>query len=200
MSEDDPLRDLLDGNISAEELEAIRASPDLRKLALRMYGDSVLELLGEEIIPEAAVDEPDLDLEMVEVIPETVPVVRASIDSASARKSGVNTSSGKSGILLTLGGIGGLGIGLTNVYWGLGNIIPTCADTVHQTCGISLKLNWASAHLTADKLGWSPVGTWGIPDMVTCWSQCALIGLQFHATALILGAHQSQMVVDVLLF
>ena len=92
------------------------ASPDLRKLALRMYGDSVLELLGEEIIPETAVDEPDLDLEM-RVIPETVPVVRASIDSASARKSGVNTSSGKSGILLTLGGIGGLGIGLTNVYW-----------------------------------------------------------------------------------
>ena len=47
MTEDDPLRDLLDGNISAEELEAIRASPDLRKLALRMYGDSVLELLGD---------------------------------------------------------------------------------------------------------------------------------------------------------
>ena len=179
MTEDDPLRDLLDGNISAEELEAIRASPDLRKLALRMYGDSVLELLGEEIIPETAAHEPDLDLEMVEVIPETVPVVRASIDSASARKSGVNTSSGKSGILLTLGGIGGLGIGLTNVYWGLGNIIPTCADTVHQTCGISLKLNWASAHLTADKLGWSPVGTWGIPDMVLVGASALLLAFSF---------------------
>ena len=116
---------------------------------------------------------------MVEVIPETVPVVRASIDSASARKSGVNTSSGKSGILLTLGGIGGLGIGLTNVYWGLGNIIPTCADTVHQTCGISLKLNWASAHLTADKLGWSPVGTWGIPDMVLVGASALLLAFSF---------------------
>ena len=179
MSEDDPLRDLLDGNISAEELEAIRASPDLRKLALRMYGESALELLGEEIIPEDASHEPDVDLEMVEVIPDLVPVVRASIDSASARKSSASTSSGKMGLMSTLGGIGGLSIGLANIYWGLGNVIPTCADTVHDTCGVSLKLNWASAHLTAYKLAWSPVGTWGIPDMVLVGASALLLTFSF---------------------
>ena len=50
MPEDDPLKSLLDGDISSEELEAIRSSPDLRKLAIRMYGESILNLLGEEKI------------------------------------------------------------------------------------------------------------------------------------------------------
>ena len=66
MPEDDPLKSLLDGDISSEELEAIRSSPDLRKLAIRMYGESILNLLGEEDIEmvESIGTSQDDDLEM----------------------------------------------------------------------------------------------------------------------------------------
>ena len=67
MSDDDPLKSLLDGDISSEELDAIRSSPDLRKLAIRMYGESILNLLGEDIADEMSENElvSDDELEMV---------------------------------------------------------------------------------------------------------------------------------------
>ena len=78
MPEDDPLKSLLDGDISSEELEAIRSSPDLRKLAIRMYGESILNLLGEEEIEvvESITTSQDNDLEMVDIIPEPIQVVQ----------------------------------------------------------------------------------------------------------------------------
>ncbi|HJM66957.1 MAG TPA: hypothetical protein QF555_05380, partial [Candidatus Thalassarchaeaceae archaeon] len=80
---DDPLKSLLDGDISSEELDAIRSSPDLRKLAIRMYGESILNLLGDEIeeeIEPLGLSTGD-ELEMVDIIPEPIQVVRSTVES-----------------------------------------------------------------------------------------------------------------------
>jgi len=165
---DDPLKSLLDGDISSEELDAIRSSPDLRKLAIRMYGESILNLLGEEIeeeIEPLGLSTGD-ELEMVDIIPEPIQVVRSTVESPGRTK---GDSSKKSlifgpgvGMLI---GVSSLGVGLANVYWGLGNLLATCAAEVHSTCGISLKLNLLEFHRMQEHIAWGPTGQWGIPDM-----------------------------------
>ena len=88
MPEDDPLKSLLDGDISSEELEAIRSSPDLRKLAVRMYGESIINLLGEEVVQdiEPIGESGDDELEMVDIIPEPIQVVRSTIEAPGRNK------------------------------------------------------------------------------------------------------------------
>lgn len=181
MPEDDPLKSLLDGDISSEELDAIRSSPDLRKLAIRMYGESILNLLGEEIAsePESIGLSTEDELEMVDIIPEPIQVVRSTIDSPGRKK---GDSSNKTSILgpgfRMMLGVSSIGVGLANVYWGFGNLLTTCAADVHSTCGVSLKLNLLEFHRMQEHIAWGPTGQWGIPDM-------ALVG--FGLLSLIFG-------------
>ena len=181
MPEDDPLKSLLDGDISSEELEAIRSSPDLRKLAIRMYGESILNLLGEEsieVVQEGEASQDD-ELEMVDIIPEPIQVVRSTIETPGRNKGRANSKSSRTGSIVSMGlGIFSIGVGLANVYWGLGNFLSTCATEVHSTCGVSLKLNLLEFHRMQEHIAWGPIGQWGIPDMV-------LVG--FGAINLILG-------------
>ena len=180
MPEDDPLKSLLDGDISSEELEAIRSSPDLRKLAIRMYGESILDLLGEEKLEpiESIESSQDDVLEMVDIIPEPIQVVRSTIESPGRTK-GQQESKTSVGLLIRMGlGLSFVGIGLANVYWGFGNILSTCANEIHSTCGVSLKLNLLEFHRMQEHIAWGPTGQWGIPDI-------ALVGIGL--ISLILG-------------
>jgi len=179
MPEDDPLKSLLDGDISSEELEAIRSSPDLRKLAVRMYGESIINLLGEEVVQdiEPIGQSGDDELEMVDIIPEPIQVVRTTIEAPGRIKEQSQSKSVR-GVLRMGVGITGIGIGLANVYWGFGNLLSTCNTAVHSTCGISLKLNLLEFHRMQEHIAWGPTGQWGIPDM-------ALVGLS--AAFLIVG-------------
>ena len=172
MPEDDPLKSLLDGDISSEELEAIRSSPDLRKLAIRMYGESIIDLLGEEEIEEVESIELSQDdvLEMVDIIPEPIQVVRSTIE-APGRTKGLGERKSSTSLLIRVGiGLSFIGVGLTNVYWGFGNLLSTCASEVHSTCGVSLKLNLLEFHRMQEHIAWGPTGQWGIPDL-------ALVGI-----------------------
>ena len=180
MPEDDPLKSLLDGDISSEELEAIRSSPDLRKLAIRMYGESILNLLGEEEIEmvESIETSQDDDLEMVDIIPEPIQVVRSTIEVPGRNKGQVENKSSIGSIIRIGLGISFVTVGLTNVYWGFGNILSTCANEIHSTCGVSLKLNLLEFHRMQEHIAWGPTGQWGIPDI-------ALVGIGF--VSLILG-------------
>jgi len=180
MPEDDPLKSLLDGDISSEELEAIRSSPDLRKLAIRMYGESILNLLGEEeteMVESIEVSQDD-ELEMVDIIPEPIQVVRSTIEVPGRNKGQVENKSSISPIVRIGLGLSFVGVGLTNVYWGLGNILSPCASEVHSTCGVSLKLNLLEFHRLQEHIAWGPTGQWGIPDL-------ALVGI--GVVSLILG-------------
>ncbi|MEC7143130.1 MAG: hypothetical protein VXW30_06085 [Candidatus Thermoplasmatota archaeon] len=180
MPEDDPLKSLLDGDISSEELEAIRSSPDLRKLAIRMYGESILNLLGEEEIEvvESVEKSQDDALEMVDIIPEPIQVVRSTIETPGRSKGQVENKSSIGSILRIGVGLSFGGVGLTNVYWGFGNILSTCASEIHSTCGVSLKLNLLEFHRMQEHIAWGPTGQWGIPDI-------ALVGI--GVVSLILG-------------
>ena len=167
MPEDDPLKSLLDGDISSDELEAIRSSPDLRKLAIRMYGESILNLLGEEEIEvvESITTSQDNDLEMVDIIPEPIQVVRSTIE-APGRNKGQTKNKSSIGAIVRIGlGLSFIGVGLSNVYWGFGNIFSTCANEIHSTCGVSLKLNLLEFHRMQEHIAWGPTGQWGIPDI-----------------------------------
>ena len=180
MPEDDPLKSLLDGDISSEELEAIRSSPDLRKLAIRMYGESILNLLGEEEIEvvESITTSQDNDLEMVDIIPEPIQVVRSTIE-APGRNKGQTKNKSSIGAIVRIGlGLSFIGVGLSNVYWGFGNILSTCANEIHSTCGVSLKLNLLEFHRMQEHIAWGPTGQWGIPDI-------AIVGI--GVISLILG-------------
>ena len=186
MPEDDPLKSLLDGDISNEELEAIRSSPDLRKLAVRMYGESVIELLGEDLVHEtesSSLSDGD-DLEMVDIIPEPIQVVRSTIETPGRKKGDAGSKSSTIGPKLRMGlGITGIGVSLANVYWGFGNLLTTCTPDVHSTCGVSLKLNLLEFHRMQEHIAWGPTAQWGIPDMV-------LLG--FGVLGLILGVLKSR--------
>ena len=180
MPEDDPLKSLLDGDISSEELDAIRSSPDLRKLAIRMYGESILNLLGEEEIEvvESITTSQDDVLEMVDIIPEPIQVVRSTIEAPGRNKGQVENTSSIVPIGRTALGLSFVGVGLTNVYWGFGNILSTCANEIHSTCGVSLKLNLLEFHRMQEHIAWGPTGQWGIPDI-------AIVGI--GVISLILG-------------
>ena len=186
MPEDDPLKSLLDGDISNEELEAIRSSPDLRKLAVRMYGESVIELLGEDLVQESdssALSDGD-DLEMVDIIPEPIQVIRSTVETPGRNKGDTVSKSSTIGSKFRMAfGITGIGTSLANVYWGFGNLLTTCASDIHSTCGVSLKLNLLEFHRMQEHIAWGPTGQWGIPDMV-------LLGV--GALSLILGALRSR--------
>ena len=180
MPEDDPLKSLLDGDISSEELEAIRSSPDLRKLAIRMYGESILDLLGEEhkeVVESVGISQDDV-LEMVDIIPEPIQVVRSTIEAPGRNKGQVENKSSIRPIVRIGLGLSFIGVGLTNVYWGFGNILSPCASEVHSTCGVSLKLNLLEFHRLQEHIAWGPTGQWGIPDL-------ALVGI--GVASLILG-------------
>jgi hypothetical protein len=185
MSDDDPLKSLLDGDISSEELDAIRSSPDLRKLAIRMYGESILNLLGEDIADEISENElvSDDELEMVDIIPEPIQVVRSTVDIPVRSKKSQKEGRSIGGMMRNLVGILGIGAGLTNVYWGLGNVLSTCSTNVHSTCGVSLKLNLLEFHRMQEHIAWGPTGQWGIPDF-------ALVGVS--ALIIIIGMIRKQ--------
>ena len=116
--------------------------------------------------------------EMVDIIPEPIQVVRSTIETPGRSKGQVENKSSIGSILRIGLGLSFVGVGLTNVYWGFGNILLTCASEIHSTCGVSLKLNLLEFHRMQEHIAWGPTGQWGIPDI-------ALVGI--GVVSLILG-------------
>ena len=166
------LKELLDGNLSPQE---IADDPVLASLAERIYGadfiehigitrgetkralaDQFSEIEGEDLLID---DIPEHDLPMPDDMPpnpvnvfDDEPVSRGSI------------------IPKLKMGVGFLGIItlLLNMFYGLGNFLGGCTESMHATCRIDerMKLNWLDFHRTDSFDAWSEVGSFGIPDGV----------------------------------
>lgn len=171
--DDERLRRLLDGDIDAGQLASDGV---LASIADRVYGIKVDPAVRPTKPRDAAAigavassaPEPAADL-LVEVIPGGAPSPLPAVPDLTAppmpalSKEDVPSQSGGGSTLLLLGLLG-LAVLLTNLYWGLGNVIDAC--TGHVSCSTSMKLNWLDVHRTADHVAWGPTGVWGIPDMV----------------------------------
>ncbi|DAC34541.1 MAG TPA: hypothetical protein D7I05_03685 [Candidatus Poseidoniales archaeon] len=170
---DDQLRRLLDGEIDAGELAGDRV---MASIADRVFGVKVdpavrpvkprdADTMGQ---PQAGSSSAEPEL-LVEIIPGGVaPLPNIDAPPPSAPIPALETPPAikrrRKGLILI--GMLGLAAALVNVFMGLGEFIPTCAPSVHVTCGESLKLNWLDAYRTAEHVAWGETGIWGIPDMV----------------------------------
>jgi len=159
--DDERLKDLLDGRLSAEELAEISDDPVLRSLAIRIYGDSVREVLGEEPIIDDILKLEDDIIEVVTVEVTTDAPIVPITPSQPLQQPKLNNNKGL--FFITLG-LFIIAFDLFNVLAGLGSIINTCSDI--GCTPTRLKLNLLSAHQMATPLGWSEVGMFGIPDYI----------------------------------
>ena len=173
MAEDDNrLKELLDGNLSPEE---IADDPVLASLAERIYGTDFLdrvgitrgetkralveqfsEIEGEDLLID---DLPDGGLPLP--MPEDMPP-NPSFDIDDEAESGRSL---KHKLSLS-GGLLGLTSVIVNLFYGFGNFLSGCSDEVHSTCASSMKLNWAEFHRMNEHIAWSPTGSIGIPDLI----------------------------------
>ncbi len=157
MSEDERLRDLLDGTLSSEELSDIRDDPILRSLALRIYGDGIREAIGEDPIED---DVDEVRTEIVEVtsveVKEPAPLPLPPTEPVIQMKS---NSKGRRPLLIALGSTV-IAFDLFNVFMGVGSVLSTCGS-----CSPSrLKLNILSATQMSTEYGWSELGAFGVVD------------------------------------
>ena len=185
MSENSRMRELLDGQLSYEE---IKADPLLMSLAERVYGSDFLEQIGvsrgaakRALTEEYAQPEEDI---LLESVPEGLPALPAldlpmpgDMPGAPMLPAAVEVESGRSIMAMLKMGAGGLALGanLLNLTWGLGNILPTCASEVHSTCGASMKLNWLDFFRMNEHIAWSPTLSVGIPDVLFAIAGIALL-------------------------
>ena len=173
MSEDDSrLKELLDGKLSAQE---IADDPVLASLAERIYGSDFLDNVGisrgetKRALAEqfSEVDGDDLLIDELPEgglplpMPEDMPPVPVNEDLDVV-------DSGRSLIhkLRIFGGSIGILVVITNMFYGLGNLLSVCATDVRSTCGESLKLNWIDFFRMDEHIAWSPTGSIGIPDVI----------------------------------
>ena len=164
------LKELLDGKLSPQE---IADDPVLASLAERIYGadfiehigisrgetkralaDQFSEIDGDDLLIE---DIPEISLPM----PDDMPPNPVNVDIEDTAVSGSLMSK----LQIGFGSIGVIGA-LTNVFYGFGNLIGGCTQTMHASCRIEerMKLNWLDFHRTNSFDAWSEVGSIGIPD------------------------------------
>ena len=62
-------------------------------------------------------------------------------------------------------GFTGLITVIVNLFYGLGNFVATCPKVSHDTCGVSMKLNWMDFFRMDEYIAWSESGSIGIPDV-----------------------------------
>lgn len=171
--DDNRLKELLDGNLSPEE---IADDPVLASLAERIYGTDFLdrvgitrgetkralveqfsEIDGDDLLIDVLPDD-GLPLPMPEDMPPN-PSIDIGDDSDGGGRSIMHT-------MRMLGGSLGLIAVITNLFYGFGNFLSVCATEVHGTCGESMKLNWLEFHRMDEHIAWSPTGSIGIPDVI----------------------------------
>jgi len=178
--DDERLKDLLDGRLSPEELAEISDDPVLRSLAIRIYGDGVRDVLGEEPIIDDILKLQEDIIEVVTVeVTNDAPVVPIT-PSEPLKQTNLNSNRGLFFIIL---GLLMLAFDLFNVLAGLGSIIGTCSDI--GCTPTRLKLNLLSAHQMTTPMGWSEVGMFGIPDylLLVMGSLVLLIGFRKMKTS-----------------
>ena len=142
------MKDLLDGRLSPEE---IADDPVLASLAERIYGSEFLQGVGisrgstKRALAEQFTDLDGDDL-LIEVIPDDgVPLpMPADMPPVPTIEIEEGFYEGRSllGTLNIFSGLGGLGAVVVNLCYGFGNFLSTCSESVHKTCGESMKLNW----------------------------------------------------------
>jgi len=174
MSDDgNRLKELLDGKLSAQE---IADDPVLSSLAERIYGADFLdsvgisrgdtkralaeqfsEIDGDDLLIE---DIPDLGLPLP--MPDDMPPNPENVSKDSHSNTG-RTIRQK---LNVLGGLSGLIVVVVNLFYGFGNFLSGCDESIHSTCATSMKLNWIDFFRMDEHIAWSPTGEIGIPDIL----------------------------------
>ena len=171
--DDNRLKELLDGNLSPEE---IADDPVLASLAERIYGTDFLDRVGitrgetkRALVEQFSEIEGD-DL-LIDVMPDDGAMLpmpedmppNPSLDSDAEVYADGRSMKHK---LFLMSGLSGLIAILVNLFYGFGNILSGCAAEVHSTCSTSMKLNWAEFHRMDEHIAWSPTGSIGIPDVI----------------------------------
>ena len=171
--EDNRVKDLLDGNLSPEE---IADDPVLASLAERIYGTDFLDRVGitrgetkRALVEQfSEIDGDDL---LIDVIPDdglSLPMPEDMPPNPSFELDGDTHSDGRSmkHKLSLISGLSGLIAIVVNLFYGFGNFMSGCSAEVHSTCSTSMKLNWAEFHRMDEHIAWSPTGSIGIPDVI----------------------------------
>ncbi|MDP6906033.1 MAG: hypothetical protein QF440_01280 [Candidatus Thalassarchaeaceae archaeon] len=167
------MKELLDGKLSPEE---IADDPVLASLAERIYGSEFLEDVGisrgstKRALAEQFSDIDGEDL-LIEVIPDEgvplpmpgdmPPVPTATFDLEEGDEEGRSLL----GMVQIGAGFTGLITVIVNLFYGLGNFVATCPKVSHDTCGVSMKLNWMDFFRMDEYIAWSESGSIGIPDI-----------------------------------
>jgi hypothetical protein len=175
MGEDDNrLKELLDGKLSAQE---IADDPVLASLAERIYGSDFLnqvgisrgetkralveqfsEIEGDDLLIDILPDD-GMPLPMPEDMPPN-PSYDDEFDEDSGRgmMAKLNIAAGVSGTIAIL----------VNLFYGFGNFLTGCTDAMHTNCSITprMKLNWMDFFRLDEPIAWSEVGCIGIPDVL----------------------------------
>lgn len=175
------LKELLDGNLSAEDLES---DPMLTKLAERIYGEDFIEAMGlsrgdaQRALSESLSDDDEEDL-LVEVIPgeeiEEIPPFEAPmnlIDEVDSPKKGSNR---------LYSGIGVMTVAVVNLFGGFSLLGGGCTGGGCPSDGHT-RFNWASIGNLDSGWGWSPSilqGSCGIPDLLLIGVGLCLVGLHY---------------------
>ena len=171
--DDNRLKELLDGNLSPEE---IADDPVLASLAERIYGTDFLDRVGitrgetkRALVEQfSEIDGDDL---LIDVMPDDgamLPMPEDMPPNPSLDLDAEVYADGRSmkHKLFLMSGLSGLIAILVNLFYGFGNILSGCAAEVHSTCSTSMKLNWAEFHRMDEHIAWSPTGSIGIPDVI----------------------------------
>jgi len=175
MGEDDNrLKELLDGKLSAQE---IADDPVLASLAERIYGSDFLdqvgisrgetkraladqfsEIEGDDLLIDVLPDD-GMPLPMPEDMPPN-PSFDDEMEQGSSQgmMAKLNVAAGVSGVIAIL----------VNLFYGFGNFLTGCTDTMHINCSITprMKLNWMDFFRMDEPIAWSEVGSIGIPDVL----------------------------------
>ena len=171
--DDNRLKELLDGNLSPEE---IADDPVLASLAERIYGTDFLERVGitrgetkRALVEQFSEIEGD-DL-LIDVMPDDGSMLPMPEDmppnpSLDLVDEGYVDGRSMKHKLFLMSGLSGVIAIIVNLFYGFGNILSGCAADVHSTCSTSMKLNWAEFHRMDEHIAWSPTGSIGIPDVI----------------------------------
>ena len=65
-----------------------------------------------------------------------------------------------------VGGLSGIVAVVVNLFYGFGNFLSGCDESIHSTCATSMKLNWIDFFRMDEHIAWSPTGEIGIPDIL----------------------------------
>ena len=175
------LRELLDGNLSAEDLEN---DPMLTKLAERIYGEDFIEAMGlsrgdaQRALSESLSDDDDDDL-LVEIIPDDglgeIPPFDAPVNIIDE----LGTPQKERGRLYL--GLLVTGLSTANLFGGLSFLGGGCTGGGCPADGHT-RFNWASIGNLDSGWGWSPSileGSYGISDLILIGIGLALLGIYF---------------------